>query len=115
MDYEYWLRLGMGRARFVHLPARLAGSRLHGQTKTVRAPVEVHTEINRMLRARLGKIPDNWFWNYAHAVLDGRGVPRTTSRGYTLRASLLTTGAAIRWNGYPRWSLLRMLASRLRG
>jgi glycosyltransferase involved in cell wall biosynthesis len=113
MDYEYWLRLGLGRARFARIPATLAGSRWHSQTKTVRAPVAVHSEINRMLRQRLGRIPDNWFWNYAHAVLDGRGVPRTTSRGYRLRASLLTTGAAFRWNGYPRWSLLRMLASRL--
>ena len=29
MDYEYWLRLGMRGARFVHIPMRLAASRLH--------------------------------------------------------------------------------------
>ncbi|MCU1349001.1 MAG: hypothetical protein JWO56_2031, partial [Acidobacteria bacterium] len=77
MDYEYWLRLAMGGARFVRIPARLAGSRLHKDTKTLGSPVEVHTEINEMFRERIGTIPDNWLSNYAHAVLDGRGVPRS--------------------------------------
>jgi glycosyltransferase involved in cell wall biosynthesis len=114
MDYEYWLRLGLGGARFVRIPATLAGSRLHHATKTAGSPVEVHTEINGMLRERLGTIPDNWFWNYAHAVLDKRGVPRAKSPAYLIHAALLTTAAAVRWNGFPPPSLLRMLASRLR-
>jgi glycosyltransferase involved in cell wall biosynthesis len=107
MDYEYWLRLGMRGARFVHIPARLAASRVHDATKTRTRPREACTETNGMLRERIGYVPDNWLWNYAHAVLDGRGVVRSTDRGYLLRAALLTTAAAFRWNGFPSMSLLR--------
>ena len=33
-----------------------------------------------MLRERIGHVPDNWLSNYAHAVLDARGVARSTDR-----------------------------------
>ncbi|HEV7488755.1 MAG TPA: glycosyltransferase family 2 protein [Thermoanaerobaculia bacterium] len=111
MDYEYWLRLGMRGARFVHIPARLAGSRVHAATKTRTRPAEACTETNGMLRETIGHVPDNWLWNYAHAVLDGRGVARSTDRGYLLRAALLTAVAAFRWNGLPSMSLLRSTGS----
>ena len=111
MDYEYWLRLGTGGARFVHIPAKLAASRLHKDTKTLGRPLQVHTEINDMLKGRLGKIPDNWLLNYAHAVLDERGVRRSTSPDYLIRVGLLSIGAAVRWNGLPSMTLLRTAAS----
>jgi glycosyltransferase involved in cell wall biosynthesis len=111
MDYEYWLRLGMRGARFIRIPARLPASRVHIATKTRTRPREVHTEINNMLRERIGQVPDNWLWNYAHAVLDGRGVARSTDRIYLLRAALLTAAAAFRWNGFPSMPLLRGTAS----
>ncbi|HWW63050.1 MAG TPA: glycosyltransferase family 2 protein, partial [Thermoanaerobaculia bacterium] len=38
MDYEYWLRLGRGGARFMHFPVKLAASRLHAATKTLGSP-----------------------------------------------------------------------------
>jgi glycosyltransferase involved in cell wall biosynthesis len=107
MDYEYWLRLGMRGARFVHIPMRLAASRVHDATKTRTRPRQVHEEINDMLRERIGSVPDNWLWNYAHAVLDARGVARSTDRSYLLRAAMLTAIAAFRWNGVPSMSLLR--------
>lgn len=107
MDYEYWLRLGMRGARFVHIPARLAASRVHAATKTRMRPAEAHTEINNMLRERIGYVPDNWLWNYAHAVLDARGIARSADRSYLFRAALLTAAAAFRWNGFPSISLLR--------
>ncbi len=107
MDYEYWLRLGMRGARFVHIPLRLAASRVHETTKTRSRPREAHTEINNMLRDTIGHVPDNWLWNYAHAVLDGRGLARSTDRSYLLRAALLSAAAAFRWNGFPSISLLR--------
>ncbi|MBV8546335.1 MAG: glycosyltransferase [Acidobacteria bacterium] len=107
MDYEYWLRLGMNGARFVHIPMRLAASRVHDETKTRTRPREAHAEINNMLRETIGHVPDNWLWNYAHAVLDARGVARSTDRSYLLRAALLTAAAAVRWNGFPSMSLLR--------
>ncbi len=71
----------------------------------------MHTEINDMLKGRLGRIPDNWLSNFAHAVLDERGVPRSSSRDYKIRVSLLSVGAAVRWNGYPSLTLLRSAAS----
>lgn len=107
MDYEYWLRLGLRGARFVHLPMRLAASRIHDATKTRTYPRETHTEINDMLRRTIGSVPDNWLWNYAHAVLDARGIARSTDRIYLLRAALLTFAAAFRWNGFPSMSLIR--------
>jgi glycosyltransferase involved in cell wall biosynthesis len=113
MDYEYWLRLGLGGARFVHLPMTLAGSRIHGDTKTGRRQVEIHTEINGMLKQSLGAVPDTWFWSYAHALLDRRGIRPATSPAYLPCAALLTIGAALQWNGVPPWSLLRLAGSRL--
>ena len=111
MDYEYWLRLGTGGARFVHVPMKLAASRLHAETKTVGRPREAHAEINDMLKERLGGVPDNWLSNYAYATLDGRGLSRSTSLSYTARLALLTVGAAFRWKGFPSLPLLRILAS----
>ena len=111
MDYEYWLRLAMGGARFVHVPMKLAASRLHAETKTLGRPREAHAEINDMLRERLGFVPDNWLSNYAYAVLDGRGIARATTLPYTARHALLTLRAAFRWAGFPSLSLLRMIAS----
>lgn len=111
MDYEYWLRLGLSGVRFVHVPQKLAASRLHAAAKTLRATRVAHTEINDMLCEHLGRVPDNWLWNYAHAVLDGEGVARSETRDYLARVALLTIRAAFRWNGFPSTSLLRTLAS----
>jgi glycosyltransferase involved in cell wall biosynthesis len=111
MDYEYWLRLGMGGARFAHIRTPLASSRIHRMAKTIRTTMAAHVETNDMLLARLGKVPDNWLWNYAHAVLDGRGVPRGASRTYLGRIALHTLAAAFRWNGMPSLALLRTLGS----
>jgi glycosyltransferase involved in cell wall biosynthesis len=111
MDYEYWLRLGLRGARFVHVPVRFAASRVHDATKTRTRLREAHTETNDMLHERIGHVPDNWLWNYAHAVLDARGIARSADRGYLLRAALLTAAASFRWNGFPSMSLLRGTAS----
>jgi glycosyltransferase involved in cell wall biosynthesis len=111
MDYEYWLRLAMAGARFVHVPMKLAASRLHAETKTLGRPREAHAEINDMLRERLGFVPDNWLSNYAYAVLDGRGIARASTLPYTARHALLTLRAAFRWTGFPSLSVLRMIAS----
>ncbi len=113
MDYEYWLRLAAGGARFVHVPIKLAGSRLHASSKTVARTRDAHAEVNGMLRHLLGSVPDNWLSNYAYATLDGKGVPRGTSRRYAARIALRTIAAALRWNGVPSLSLLRSIASSL--
>ncbi|PYQ28423.1 MAG: glycosyltransferase [Acidobacteria bacterium] len=104
MDYEYWLRLALRGARFAHLPARLAGSRLHGDAKTFRSAKAAHVEINDMLKRHLGGVPDNWLWNYA--AVDSRAV---------VPVALRSIAAAFRWNGFPSITLLRTIASWLLG
>jgi glycosyltransferase involved in cell wall biosynthesis len=97
LDYEYWLRLGKGGVRFARIGALLAGSRLHPETKTLGSRVKVHAEINDMLRSLLGRAPDRWLYNYAHAVLDDRGVPRRTRR-FSAQVAALAWWSALRWN-----------------
>jgi hypothetical protein len=57
---------------------------------------KVHTEINDMLRERIGTIPDNWLSNYGYAVQDGRAIARKATRAYLAHVALLTVGAALR-------------------
>jgi glycosyltransferase involved in cell wall biosynthesis len=114
MDYEYWLRLGQGGARFLHLPRTLAGSRLYAETKTLGARLKVHAEINTMLKHRLGRVPDRWLSNYAHVRLTDRGlVPDDPRFLYGLIAA--TFGASLHWNRGISGSLLCRLAGWLRG
>jgi glycosyltransferase involved in cell wall biosynthesis len=97
MDYEYWIRLAQCGARFGWLRHTLAGSRLHAETKTLGSRVPVHAEINSMLRGRLGRTPDRWLFNYAHVLLDARGVTRG-GLWFSMLASLLSWYAALKWN-----------------
>lgn len=99
MDYEYWLRLGKAGVRFAYLEEKLAGSRLYADNKTLGARVKVHKEINDMFKKLLGKVPDRWLFNYAHAVVgDHLGVPIQPSKKVTLELGLRSVLAALRWN-----------------
>jgi glycosyltransferase involved in cell wall biosynthesis len=98
LDYEYWLRLAQGQAKFFHLPRVLAGSRLYAETKTLGARVEVHREINQMQRACLGQVADQWLFNYAHAVADNRGYQRSDRFRFALAVAALSCYASLRWN-----------------
>ena len=98
LDYEYWIRLSSGGARFARIPDVLAGSRLHAETKTLGSRVKVHAEINNMMRERFHSVPDRWLFNYAHAVLDDRGISRAERLRFTLMVSVLSLVTAMRWN-----------------
>jgi glycosyltransferase involved in cell wall biosynthesis len=98
MDYEYWIRLASVGAKFYRLRHVLAGSRLHSETKTLGSRVEVHAEINDMLRQSTRRVPDQWLFNYAHAVLDKKGVPRSARIRFPLLVSLWSIYSALRWN-----------------
>jgi glycosyltransferase involved in cell wall biosynthesis len=98
LDYEYWLRLGQNGARFVHIGAVLAATRLHAATKTLGSRVKVHSENNDMLAALFGRVSDRWLFAFAHAVLDDRGLARGTPR-YSIEVALRSWAAAVRWNG----------------
>jgi glycosyltransferase involved in cell wall biosynthesis len=107
LDYEYWLRLGKKGARFVHIKALLAATRLHAATKTLGSRVKVHSENNDMLVALFGRAPDQWLYNFAHAVLDERGLPRGTPR-YSIEVALRSWAAAVRWNGLISFPMLKL-------
>src|SRR5262249_25544849 len=47
-DYEFWLRLATGGAKFFHLPEHLAASREHPATKSSRNRGKIFAEIRRM-------------------------------------------------------------------
>ncbi len=98
MDYEYWVRAGSLGARFGWLRRVLAGSRLYAENKTLGSRVRAHKEVNCMLRRRLGRVPERWLFNYAHAVADGWGIPRVDRRRFPLVVSALSWYAAVRWN-----------------
>lgn len=106
MDYEYWLRLGLGGAHFAYLPKKLAGSRLYPENKTLGSKSKVHAEINTMFRRTLGRVPDVWLFNYAHAVLDQRGLARSQRLRFAVAVSFFSIWAALRWNHAVSKSML---------
>jgi glycosyltransferase involved in cell wall biosynthesis len=97
MDYEYWVRLAAAGAKFRHVPQMLAGSRLYAETKTMGSRVKVHAEINDMLRGCVRQVPDQWLFNWAHAVLDEKRVPRSDRR-FPLLVAAWSVYASLRWN-----------------
>jgi len=96
MDYEYWLRLGRNGARFAHIPEKLAGSRLHPDTKTLGQSVAVHAEINDMLKRTLGRVPRRWLVNYAYARVEAVGGDPSWL-GKKVRVGTEAVAAALRW------------------
>ncbi len=98
MDYEYWLRLAAGGARFHYLPKKLAASRMYAENKTLGARVRVHAEINDMLRSRFGRVPDRWIFNHAHAVVEAKLRRDDSPRLFTLALLSVSVVSALRWN-----------------
>ena len=70
LDYEYWLRLAQGGARFGYAPYVLAASRSHAETKTERDRRALHAELNAMLKQRLGSVPTSWLVNHAYTLTE---------------------------------------------
>ena len=98
MDYEYWLRLAHGGAKFAHLRRVLAGSRFYPSTKTLRARVPVHAEINTMMLRRFGKVPDRWIFNYAHVCLEKIGMSRRNRWLFVPALIVVSLYSSLRWN-----------------
>jgi glycosyltransferase involved in cell wall biosynthesis len=98
LDYEYWLRLALGGATFSHLPRVLAGWRLYPGIKSYARRLEMHVEVNRMMVERLGHVPDQWIYNYAHARLELTGIDSTQHVRFAVALAALTVWASLRWN-----------------
>jgi glycosyltransferase involved in cell wall biosynthesis len=110
MDYEFWLRLAHRGVHGEYLPAFLAGSRLHAATKTLGSRIKVHQEINDMFRKVIGKVPDRWLYNYAHTVLDEKGIPRARKLRFALGVSVLSCYASVKWNHRLSRAVMRTTA-----
>jgi glycosyltransferase involved in cell wall biosynthesis len=108
MDYEYWLRVGAS-VPFVRIPGVLAGSRLYETNKTLGDRVKVHVEIARMMKRRLGRVPERWIWNYAYAVVDARGADRARIHRHALRLLGALAWGYLRWTGRVPLAELRRL------
>ncbi len=98
MDYDFWLRLGKQNVRFAYLETKLAGSRLYGDNKTLRARVAVHQEINHMFKRLFNFVPDRWIMNYAHAVVE-RDLDRVQQpRRFVFKLFIESVAASWLWN-----------------
>jgi glycosyltransferase involved in cell wall biosynthesis len=66
LDYDYWLRLAQGGARFEHLPEVLACSRSYAETKTLAHRMDVLREILAVARRHGGAGPAQYqaYWHH---------------------------------------------------
>ena len=75
MDYDYWLRVGRS-IPFDYLDdAYLAGSRLHGGTKTLSQRIKVHEEILQVVLRHSPRPPLRWLLNLSHMILEDKKLP----------------------------------------
>jgi glycosyltransferase involved in cell wall biosynthesis len=107
IDYEYWVRLGKNGVRFEYLPKLLAATRLHDEAFTIGARIACHKANNNLLRRHLGKTPDRWLFNYAHAVVEAKGFQRSEPFRFAMAVSLVSWYASLRWNHSLSTNVLR--------
>lgn len=111
MDYEYWLRLGRTGVRFGYLEEKLAGSRFYAANKTLGSRGQAHAETNDVFLRMLGRVPDRWLFNYAHAVVEREVDRRERPRWFRVRIAASALGAALRWNRGVTPAMLRTALS----
>lgn len=109
MDYEYWLRLAVGGAKFLHIPMKLAGSRLYADNKTLGARVKVHREINDMFKMKFGKVPDRWLFNYATVCTESQISRDKFPKLFLGVFALRSLKNAIYWNGFISSSMVKKM------
>jgi len=71
---------------------------LHEDTKTLRARVAVHREINDMFLRMLGSVPDLWLWNFANIAVGTRIDQPGQPWRYSVELGATAIVAALRWN-----------------
>ena len=114
MDYEYWLRLGEVKVRFGYLEEKLAGSRLYADNKTLGSRVKVHREHNDMFKKLLGRVPDRWLFNYAHASVGAKMSRESAPRIFLINICLISMISALKWNKRVSLAMCKVLYGWLR-
>lgn len=99
MDYEFWLRLATGGARFYHYPKLLSATRLHSQAKTITDSIKAHKEQINMIKRYQHCIPMRMIVAYAHAILKNEMKNKILLYIYIIFNSI---NLAIRHNGFYR-------------
>jgi len=99
LDYEFWLRLAKGGARFAFMRRKLAGSRFYADTKTLGARLKVHEDICVMMRKTFGRTPERWVFNHAHVVVAEKWGLKPGSFFFTPAVCLASWRASLRFNG----------------
>jgi FkbM family methyltransferase len=72
MDYEHWIRLDRANAKLVHIPERLAQSRLHASSKTRTARRQIYREIFEVSRREGGYVDYHYFISLWRELLRDR-------------------------------------------
>jgi hypothetical protein len=101
MDYEYWLRLVEGGARFRFVDQVLAHSRIHKNTKTLARRSDAYREACRMLRDRFGQTPGRWLFGYAAVQAEADGYDRSRRLRMFLTSAWRAARADIHFHGRP--------------
>jgi glycosyltransferase involved in cell wall biosynthesis len=97
MDYEYWLRLAIKRAKFRFISPILAGSRLYPETKTMSSRKEIHREVNNMMVKLRKKVPERWIQNYAYITAE-ETVTRSRPILFSLYSAIMYVYSSLKWN-----------------
>lgn len=66
MDYEYWMRIDRAGGTLAQVPELLAGSRVHAQTKTLSARMQVYQEILEVSRRHAPDASFSQYYAYWH-------------------------------------------------
>ncbi len=98
MDYEYWIRLSLQGAKFAYLEKVLAGSRLHGETKTLSQPLKAHREAIAMLRNKFGAVAMAWLIVYAVAWVKAKVSVRLPKWVIKILAGMVAVGLSMRYS-----------------
>lgn len=67
MDYEYWLRLGLGGANIAYIPHVLSATRIYSETKTSSGFLRANQEAIGMLKKHIEVIPPEWIVSHCGA------------------------------------------------
>ncbi len=107
MDYDFWLRLGLNKAKFLYIPETFASMRRHNMAFSVAQRLELHRQTNDITRALLGYTPASWLTGWSCAYVEKRGIRPGSALHVLLGKILLPLTASLRWNKSFRGDLIK--------